>query len=146
MNKYIIFLLIIFITGCTARVGDFSVLSTRNVDIGGDYILVGRNVEGIEKIPIVIFVPLGYPDVENAVDQALQSVEGDLMTDVVVTYQWFYIPYIYGEQKYIVKGDVWKKASKDDSTKLDEALENPSAIVLTATDKDGQLELTKTNN
>ena len=146
MNKYIIIILAIFITSCTARLGDFSVLSTRNVDIGGNYILVDRNVEGVEKIPIIIFFPLGYPNVENAIDEALKSAGGDLMTDAVLTYEWFYIPYLYGEQKYIITGDVWKKVSKDDSAKLDKALDDSNTIFLSAIDEDGQLELIRTSH
>ena len=57
MKKLMLCLLGILLLGCSTRLGDFTVLSTRNVEIGGDYILVERNVEGEDVVPIIIFFP-----------------------------------------------------------------------------------------
>ena len=91
MKKLMLCLLGILLLGCSTRLGDFTVLSTRNVEIGGDYILVERNVEGEDVVPIIIFFPLCIPNLENAIDDALKSVGGDLITDAVLKYNYWYI-------------------------------------------------------
>ena len=143
MVRYIFLLSLIILTGCATRLGDFTLLSTRNVDLDGDYVLVERSVEGEDLVPIVIVFPIGTPNLENAIDDALKSAGGDLMTDAVLTYNYWYIPYVYGVQRYSVEGDVWKKASNttgEASQKLDEFSKNPNTIYLTAVEKNGSLE------
>tara|TARA_Y100001970_G_scaffold96205_1_gene121185 strand:- start:214 stop:657 length:444 start_codon:yes stop_codon:yes gene_type:complete len=143
MVRYIFLLSLIILTGCATRLGDFTLLSTRNVDLDGDYVLVERSVEGEDLVPIVILFPIGTPNLENAIDDALKSAGGDLMTDAVLTYNYWYIPYVYGVQRYSVEGDVWRKASNtkgEASQKLDEFSKNPNTIYLTAVEKNGSLE------
>ena len=146
MIRHICLLSLIILTGCSTRLGDFTLLSTRNVDLDGDYVLVERNVKGADVIPIVILFPIGTPNLENAIDDALKSVGGDLMIDAVLKYNYWYIPYIYGVQRYSVEGDVWKRASNDigeATQKLDEFSKNPNTIYLTAIEKNGALEFIK---
>ena len=106
-QKILIFFLLV-LTACSTRVGDFTVISTRNIDMDGEYELVGSKVKGKDMVPIITYLPLGSPSIEDAIDDALDSVEGDIMTDAIITHNvwWFYI---YGEQRYVVVGDVWKK-------------------------------------
>ena len=77
-------LLMLSITGCSTRVGDFSVISTRNVEIGSEYELVKRDVEGESKIPIIIVIPAGVPSIIDAVDDALELVDGDLLMNAKI--------------------------------------------------------------
>ena len=71
----------------------------------GEYELVGSKVKGKEMVPIIAYLP--DFSIEDAIDDALDSVD-DIMTDAIITHNvwWFYI---YGEQRYVVVGDVWKK-------------------------------------
>ena len=137
MKNFIILSIIVLMAGCTKRLGDFTLVSTKNVEIGAQYVKVERNVHGENMKPIIIAFPLGYPDIESAIDDALRTVEdGVLMTDVVLTYRWWYIPYIYGQYIYEVDGDVWKKKNVDigeilnESEKFYEAIEKNGEIVL----------------
>tara|TARA_B100000315_G_scaffold235813_1_gene251039 strand:- start:231 stop:665 length:435 start_codon:yes stop_codon:yes gene_type:complete len=138
MKKIIkITLVALFFVGCTQRLGDFTVMSTRNVDLNANYVKVENNVRGQDKKQIIIFIPTGTPNIESAIDQALKSVDGGaVMTDVSLTYKWFYIPYIYGEYIYEVEGDVWKKSNVDvgdfmnDSDKIYKAVQKNGEILL----------------
>ena len=138
MKKIIkITLVALFFVGCTQRLGDFTVMSTRNVDLNANYVKVENNVRGQDKKSIIIFIPTGTPNIESAIDQALKSVDGGaVMTDVSLTYKWFYIPYIYGEYIYEVEGDVWKKSNVDvgdfmnDSDKIYKAVQKNGEILL----------------
>jgi len=41
-------------------------------------------------------------------DKALEKGDGDVMTDAVISSWWWYIPFIYGQNGWTVKGDVVK--------------------------------------
>ena len=108
MKEKFLFLLLLLFIGCSTRVADFTIISTRNVDMDGNYELVGTKVEGKDMIPIITYIPMGSPSIEDAIDDALNSVDGDIMTDVTVRSNvlWFFY---FGTHTYVVVGDVWKK-------------------------------------
>ena len=140
MKKTILYIMAsLFIFGCSQRLGDFSIMSTKNVDIGANYVKVEKNVQGKDMKPIYVVFPTGYPSIESAIDDALKKVNDSvIMTDVVLTYRYFYIPYVYGEYVFEVEGDVWKKENID----VGEMLDNSEAIY-TAIEKNGEITLIK---
>lgn len=102
-----VFLLLFVLTGCTMRLVDFTILSTKNIDLtrAATFERGAMRVEGIDKSSIIIFIPTGVPNVKEAIDRAIESVPGAVaLVDGVVSYRSFYIPYIYGEESYIVEG------------------------------------------
>ena len=139
MRNLLILLTIVLFTGCwNQRLGDFSVISSRNFDINSDYVLLEKGVIGEDIQYIIIFIPTGQINIENAVDDALKRVDGDVMTNATLKLKGFYIPYIYGESRYIVEGDVWKKSDAkigDVINKIDDAY--------TAVNKNGEIVLEK---
>ena len=108
MKKTILYIMAsLFIFGCSQRLGDFSIMSTKNVDIGANYVKVEKNVQGKDMKPIYVVFPTGYPSIESAIDDALKKVNDSvIMTDVVLTYRYFYIPYddfdILFKSKYVM--------------------------------------------
>ncbi|OIO61749.1 MAG: hypothetical protein AUJ47_09000 [Candidatus Marinimicrobia bacterium CG1_02_48_14] len=83
--------------------------TTKNIQMDNVRLeLVKENVSGKSTKPIVLIIPTGTPSIEDAIDAALEANGGDLLQNVVIYYKWFYIPYIYGENTFDVKGDVWK--------------------------------------
>lgn len=104
-------LLAIVCTACTTRQGDFTVLSTRNVDIAR----IARARQLQNPVPVtgydvqhrVLMIPVtGPPNLEEAVDDAMDRSNGDCMVDVVIySYHWW-IPFIYGQSGWKVKGRV----------------------------------------
>lgn len=95
--------------GCTSRIADFTVVSTKNVDIGEKYVKVGP-FTGEDKAFVFLF-PLGNPNLKTAVDKCIENGSGDLLTNAVVSYT--YSVYI-GPIGYTVKGDVWARAKHSD--------------------------------
>ena len=138
-NLLISLITIVLFTGCmNQRVGDFSVISSRNFDLNSDYVLLEKGVTGEDTQYIIIFIPTGQINIENAVDDALKRVDGDVMTNATVKLKGFYIPYIYGESRYVVEGDVWKKSDAkigDVINKIDDAY--------TAVNENGEIVLEK---
>lgn len=99
---------LVLLSGCATRMVDFTIISTKNVDLArlGEFHRSER-VEGVDTRYIIIIIPTGNPSVEEAVDRAIESVPGGVaLIDGVLTNKFFYIPYIFGENKYVVTGTV----------------------------------------
>lgn len=78
---------LIVMSGCSARMIDFTVISSKNVSLEG--LRRGENrVVGKTCSPVVVF-PLGQPDLKTAVDRAIESAGAPFngLVDGVVTYQ-----------------------------------------------------------
>jgi len=89
------------LSGCVARLADFTALSTKNANIPGER---GARVRGEDLTPIIIFFPAGQASIKTAVDRAIEKGGGDLLVDGVVTRECWYIPFLYGECGFVVEG------------------------------------------
>ena len=86
---------------------DFTIISTKNVDLSRAAMFQrGKTrVEGKDQCSIIIFIPTGVPNVKEAIDRAIESVPGAVaLVDGVLTSHYWYIPYIYGQQSFVVEG------------------------------------------
>jgi hypothetical protein len=92
--------------GCTQRLGDFTLISTKNVDLSDASIDVkkGRRVTGEDCRFIALFIPLGEPSIKEAVDDALEKGNGNLLVDQVTFVRSWYVPLIVGESCYVAEG------------------------------------------
>ncbi len=114
MKLMIMFFAISVMISCTQRYGALTVATTKNISINmAEFEKVADGVTGKNTKPIYIIIPTGTPSIEDAIDAALTEYGGDLMQNVVIYYKWFYIPYVYGEYTFEVKGDVWKLKNQD---------------------------------
>ena len=96
-----------FAIGCTTRLTDFTIISTKNLDLsrGASFKRGGGRVEGEDKVHIIVFIPTGTPNMKEAIDRAIESVPGAVaLVDGVVSSHAWYIPYIYGQSRYLVEG------------------------------------------
>ncbi len=99
----------LILTGCAVRLGDMSVISTRNVTLDRvdlDRLPQVSSVTGKDSTFIFLFIPFGVPHLEDAIDDALDKGGGDVMIDAVIHSQgwWF----IIGQSTLKVKGTVVK--------------------------------------
>lgn len=108
--------LLVFLTipimGCTQRLGDFTFLSTKNVDYSNLDLEAAKNepiVEGEDAKAIIFIFQAESPHVEEAIDRAIESHEGTALIDAVVYHTTWYIPLIIGEDKFHVRGKVVAK-------------------------------------
>ncbi|RJR22319.1 MAG: hypothetical protein C4581_01005 [Nitrospiraceae bacterium] len=116
MKKIILALLagsmILGLTGCTMRLTDFTVLSTKNIDLArvGSLERGKSRVEGDNISFIIIFIPTSlcqtaFADncLKEAIDKAIESVPGAVaLVDGVVYHKgwWF----IFGQSGFVVQG------------------------------------------
>lgn len=102
----VILLLALAVAGCTVRMGDFTLASTRNI---GQLSQKGDQVEG-EDCANYLFamIPLGnlQANAKTAVDRALERAKGDVLADGVFWRSFFIIPYVWMQECYRVEGKV----------------------------------------
>ncbi len=101
--------IILMLSACTYRLADLTVISTRNVNLDKvdlDTLPKTSNIVGRDSKFSILFIPLGIPHLEDAVDDALQKGGGDILIDAVIYNEawWFLI----GQNTIKVKGDVIK--------------------------------------
>lgn len=75
----------LLLSGCTIRVADMTVGSTKNYNLNSAKFVKGQRVIGEDKAPVVIF-PLGIPNVKTAMDRAIEKNNCAVaLSDVVVS-------------------------------------------------------------
>ena len=89
MKKYMMAFLTIGLVltgwGCSQRVTDFTVISTKNVRVDGEE---GDRVKGEDmKLNCLVNAGLAFPDMKAAIDQAIEAGGGDALVDGVVYYK-----------------------------------------------------------
>ena len=90
----VIVALLSFMTGCTHRVLDFTVVSSKNVNMNVDDTGRGDRVIGTDYIwwfPLCLF-PMGTPNLKEAVDDAIENAgpDYDALIDGVIYSQGYY--------------------------------------------------------
>ncbi len=98
------------ISGCSLRLADFSVISTKNVNLDKvdlDAMSQTKGIIGVDSKLMFLFIPLGIPHLEDAIDDALEKGGGDVMIDTVLYSKGWSILLI-GQNTLEVKGTVVK--------------------------------------
>jgi len=95
------------VSGCATR-SDFTAISGKNVNLSSvkvDKSQAKGRTTGEDCQHIVIFIPTsGPPTLDEALDHALEAKQANLLVDAVVKHNWFYIPYIYGQECWKAEG------------------------------------------
>lgn len=103
-------LLAALLSGCATR-SDFTAISGKNINLTSiriDKAHAKGKAQGEDCEHVVIVFPTsGPPSLSEALDRALESKQGNLMLDAVVKHNWFYIPYIYGQECWKAEGVVY---------------------------------------
>lgn len=89
-------------TGCSVRMADMTVASTKNYNLNSNQFVKGERVTGEDKVPVILF-PLGMPNFKTAVDRAIEKDRCAVaLSDVVITQlnQAFFV----GQVGYRVEG------------------------------------------
>ena len=105
--RLILLLLALGVSGCSVRVADFTIMSSKNIDLsrGADFKRTTTRVHGEDRKSIYFLIPTGEPNVKQAMDRAIEKTPGGIgLLDGVITKHSWYIPYIYGEFWYEVEG------------------------------------------
>lgn len=96
------------LASCTHRLTDFTVISTKNVPIGegaqSEFQKGTKRVKGQDVAHTVLFIPMGFPNMKEAIDKAIEQIPGavGLVDGVVKSSGWTCL--LYGQNRYIVEG------------------------------------------
>lgn len=93
--------------GCSYRVLDFTLISSKNVDLtrSAEFVRGKSRVKGGDMIHWIIVFPTGMVDIKEAVDRAIERTPGCVaLLDGVIYRKFWYIPYIYGQDAVVVEG------------------------------------------
>jgi len=112
MKKCYLYLLLfgIVVSGCATQ-SNFTALSSKNVNLSNIQIdrakSKGRS-SGEDCMHIIILFPTGGPPtLDEALDNALEPKRANILLDAIVEHNFFYIPYIYGQECWKVKGEAY---------------------------------------
>ena len=95
-----------FITSCSYRVVDFTIISTKNIDLSqaATFQRAKTRNEGKDISHIILSIPLGNPNMKEAIDRALETIPGGIaLVDGVVYSKWWWA-IIYGQRTTLVEG------------------------------------------
>jgi hypothetical protein len=107
MQKIVIFAVsALLATGCATRIGDFTLVSSKNVDLthGADFKRSAVRVKAEDTVTLILGVPIGLPNMKTALDHAIEKTPGAVaLVDGVIT-QKRYDFIIFGQLGYEVEG------------------------------------------
>ena len=106
LTKLFIIAVLVLSFGCTQRLLDFTVVSSKNVDMSKSNTFErGKSrVEGKDIAYIILFIPTGVPNMKEAIDKALEKVPGAVaLVDGVVSSKVVYF-LLGGMTGYVVEG------------------------------------------
>lgn len=116
-------LLIVCFESCTHRVADFTVVSSKNFpifDSNNNYEKAPVRVTGVDRSHIILFIPIGSPDLKEAIDKAIEKHPNAIGLYDAVVKSSFWDAILYGQSSYIVEGTpiVLKKGATVDVDNL----------------------------
>lgn len=75
----------LMLSGCTVRVADMTLGSTKNIALDSSHFTKGQRVTAEDTYPVILF-PSGIPSVKTAMDRAIEKNRCAVgLTDLVVT-------------------------------------------------------------
>ena len=94
----------LLLSGCSQRVADLTVASTKNYNINGGKFVNGPRVTGEDSVPVFL-IPLGLPNVKEAADKAIEKDNCAVgLTNVVVTQKNY--SFLFGVLTFEVEGNL----------------------------------------
>mgnify|MGYP000055266624 CR=1 FL=1 len=97
---------IFVISSCSHRIVDFTVISTKAIDLtsGKEFKRGSDRLEGVDKIHVIIGIPTGTVNLKEAIDNAIEKTPGavGLIDGVVYSKAWYAV--LYGQTSYVVEG------------------------------------------
>jgi hypothetical protein len=99
------FLVVASLAGCTTRLVDFTVISSKNINMkhSQNFVEQSQRIVGTDMKPVIIF-PLGIPSAKAALDDAIDSVPGCVALENGVLEQRFFV-FIFGFVEFRATGN-----------------------------------------
>lgn len=94
MKKIFILLGLFLLTGCVSRTSEFGIIAPKNTAISLQElqeVQVVKNVKASSDSFILLVIPFGHPNVEDAINQAMAKGNGQVLINVKIeqAIRWF---------------------------------------------------------
>jgi hypothetical protein len=96
----------IILTSCSQNLFNFTIVSTKNIELEKLSSLEksSERTKGEDKTSIIIIIPTRKIKIDQAISNTIDGIPGCVaLLDGVVYSKFWYIPYIYGEQKIVIE-------------------------------------------
>lgn len=96
----------IILTSCSQNLFNFTLVSTKNIELEKLSSLEksSERITGEDKTSIIIFIPTRKIKIDQAISNTIDGIPGCVaLLDGVVYSKFWWIPYIYGEQKFVIE-------------------------------------------
>jgi hypothetical protein len=110
-NKFLILsVFLVLLSSCSVRLTDFTVISTKNTNVKTEK--KGNRVEGKDcsnlAFGIIPVTGTYIPNLKEAIDDAIEKGDGDILLDGVVYQKTIFIPLVFTQVCYNVEGTIGK--------------------------------------
>lgn len=110
MKLFFTLICLLVTTSCTSQVYNMGLIIPEHTNFNLadiDHATVRRNISSEDSRGIILFIPLGYPNFETTIQQALKAGQGDIIINARVQSgtNWFVIG---GKNYFKITGDVIK--------------------------------------
>lgn len=105
--RLVLFLSVITVlSSCSYRVLDFTLVSTKNVDLSkaSSFERGKKRVSGEDMVHVILTIPTGRPNLKEAVDRAIEVTPGCIALVDGVIYSKGWTAIVYGQLSYLVEG------------------------------------------
>ncbi|WP_418262288.1 hypothetical protein [Flavobacterium faecale] len=96
----------LMLTSCSQDLFNFTLISTKNIELSKLSSLEksSERVKGQDKMSLIVFFPTKRIKIDQAVSNTIEAVPGCVaLIDGTVHSKFWWIPYIYGESKFVVE-------------------------------------------
>ncbi|MDK2841927.1 MAG: hypothetical protein PWQ17_1432 [Anaerophaga sp.] len=106
LSFILLILTAVMLSSCSQRIFDFTMVSTKNIDLSkaSTFKRSNNRANGEDGVYWIITIPLGVPNLKEAIDKAIESTPGAvaLVDGVVYSKSWWAI--VTGYSGYVVEG------------------------------------------
>ncbi len=99
-------ILFLLLTSCSQSLFNFTLISTKNIEFNKLSLLEksDKKTRGEDKASIIVFIPTKNIKIDQAITNTIDGIPGCVaLLDGVVYSKYWWIPYIYGEQKFVIE-------------------------------------------
>ena len=105
-NLIILSIAAIVLAGCSQQLFNFTIVSTKNIEFGklSSMEKSTKRTTGEDKASIIVVVPTRSIKIDQAISNTINGIPGCIaLLDGVVYSKFWWIPYIYGKQRFVIE-------------------------------------------
>lgn len=114
MKKFLLLLITLGLMGCSTTINEVGVIVPEGVSFNYKEIersSIIKSIKGSDSTSIFFVFPLGFPSLNKAINQTLETSDGDILTNVTITEKTIWNG-LFGEMSIEVIADVVKLPNK----------------------------------